>query len=149
MHLVAACEQRKLLRVGGADLGEPIGQQLKSLFPRDHIKLTRAALAARLAQQGLRQARRRDLLHDARCTLGANHAFIERVIRVAIDVAHLGPILAAPQMHANAAATRAHVAGGALDLGIRCGRGRCQRVVQGFAGEELEHGSSLCKLCGA
>ena len=147
LHLIAAGEEGKLFGISGANLGEALGQQLKSLFPSDHVKLTRTALAATLAQQGLRQARGRDLLHDARRALGADYALIERVLWVAIDIAHLGAIVALAQMHTNAAATSTHVAGGALDLGIDCGRRRGQRVVQRFAREELEHGLVSLLMC--
>jgi hypothetical protein len=65
-------------------------------------------------QQRLGQARGRILLHDARCALGTDHALVERVIGIAVDVADLAVL----QMHANAAATGAHVAGGDLDFAL-------------------------------
>jgi len=68
-------------------------------------------------QQRLGQARGRILLHDARCALGTDHALVERVIGIAVDVADLAVF----QMHANAAATGAHVAGGDLDFGAQLG----------------------------
>jgi hypothetical protein len=49
----------------GADLGETFGQQVEGVLPRDHVELAGAAFAAGFAQQRLREARRRHLLHDA------------------------------------------------------------------------------------
>ena len=65
LHLVAAGEQRELLRVGRANLREPLGQDLERALPGDRLELAGATLAAGLAQQRLGQPRRRDLLHDA------------------------------------------------------------------------------------
>jgi hypothetical protein len=112
LHLVAAGEQGELLRVGGADLRQPLGQDREGLLPGDRLELAGAALAARLAQQRLRQPRRRVLLHDAGAALGADHALVERMVGVAVDVAHL-PV---DHVHADAAAAGAHVAGGFLHL---------------------------------
>ena len=75
----------------------------------------------RLALQRLRQARRRVLFHDARRALGADHAFVDGVLGIAVDVADF----AATQVHADAAAACAHVTGGGLDFG---------RLVEGFGG---------------
>ena len=125
LHLVAAGEQRKLLRVGGTDLLQPLLEQRQRLVPLDRHELTVTALAARLAQQRLGQPRRRVLLHDAGRTLGADHALVERVIGVALDVAHL----AVAQMHADAAAAGAHVAGGVANLGAGLFRRRACGVV--------------------
>ena len=143
LHLVAPGEHGKLFRVSGANLGQPLGQQRHGLLPGDRVKLAGTALAARAAQQGLRQPRRRHLLHDARGALGTNHTLVQRVRWVAVDVAHLGPVLAFSQVHPDAAAAGAHVAGGALDLGLVgwCGRG--QRVVQRLGRKKFEHRVSL------
>ena len=140
LHLVAAGEQRELLRVGGSDLLQALGQHLEREVPADRLELAGAAFAALLAQQRLGESRRRDLLHDPRGALRADHALVDRVGGVAVDVAHLRAVLALPKVHADAAAARAHVAGGALDLGMRCRQRRCERVVDRIAGEELEHG---------
>jgi hypothetical protein len=72
-----------------------------------------------LPEQRPGQPRRRLLLHDPRRSLGADHAAVDRMVRVAVDVAQL----AVAQVHADAAAARAHVAGGRLDLVHRVGRG--------------------------
>jgi hypothetical protein len=101
----------------GADLRQPLGEDRERLLPGDRLELAGAAFAARLAQQRLRQPRRRVLLHDAGAALGADHALVERVVGVAVDVAHL-PV---DQMHADAAAAGAHVAGGFFHLLDRCG----------------------------
>ncbi len=135
LHLVAPGEERELLRIGGADVAQALGQQLHRPVPRDGLELAGAALAAGLAQQWLGQPRRRHLLHDARGALGADHALVQRVLRVAVDVAHR----AVAQVHADAAAARAHVAGGALDLVDRPRRGVGQRVVQRLAGQQMRH----------
>ena len=86
--------------------------------------------------QRLGQPRRRILLHDARRTLGADHALVERVVRIAVDVAHL----TVAQMHEDAATAGEHVAGGLLDLlevgfcHFSFGRGKClmKRLTCGF-----------------
>ena len=129
LHLVAPSEECKFLGVGGADFLQALGQELVGFFPRDGLELGRSPLAAGLAQQGLRQPRGRDLFHDARGALGANHALVERVVWVAVDVAHLGAVVALAQMHADAAAAGAHIASGALDGGLGRGCGRLQRLV--------------------
>ncbi len=137
LHLVAPGEQRELLRVGGADLGQALGQGRERLFPRDRLELGAAALGAGLAPQRLGQARGRILLHDARRALGADHALVQRVVGVAVDVAQL-PVL---QVHADAAAAGAHVAGGVLDLARRRRRGR-GGVMQRSGGRRSQ-GSSM------
>ncbi len=134
LHLVAAGEEGELLRVGGADLRQALGQDLEGALPRDRLELAGAARTAGFAQERLRQARRRDLLHDPRGALGADHALVQRVLGVAVDVAQL----AVAQVHADAAAAGAHVARGGLDLVDRARRGGGQRVVQRLAREEFE-----------
>ena len=115
LHLVAPGEQGELLRVGGADLGQALGQQGESLLPADGLEFSAAALRARLAQQGACEARRRILLHDAAGALGADHALVQRMLGIAVDVADL----AVHQVHADAAAAGAHVARGLLHLAHR------------------------------
>ena len=134
LHLVAAGEERELLRVGGADPRQPLVEDREGTLPRDRLELAGAALAARLAQQRLRQPRRRHLLHDPRGALGADHARLIGWFGIAVDVAQL----AVAQMHADAAAAGAHVAGGRLDLVHRLGRGRSERVVDRLSREEFE-----------
>jgi hypothetical protein len=113
LHLVAAGEQGEFLRVRGTDTGETLLQDGERFVPRDRLEFARAALGARLPSQRAGEARGRHLLHDAACALGADHALVERVLGVALDVAQF-PVA---QVHADAAAARAHVAGGGLDLG--------------------------------
>jgi hypothetical protein len=96
LHLVAAGEQGELLRVGGADLPQAFGQRGEGLLPLDFLELAGAALGPGLALERLQQARRRILLHDARRALGADHALVQRVVGIAVDVAHH----AVTQMHA-------------------------------------------------
>src|SRR5437868_13040824 len=52
------------------------------------------------------------MLHDPGRALAADHAMIDRVARVALDVADAAVL----QMHFDAAAAGAHVAGGVFDL---------------------------------
>src|SRR3546814_11625508 len=88
---------------------------LQRLFPLDLAELALAAFAH--AQQRLRQSRRRVVLHDPGRALGADHALVDRVRRVALDVAdHLVLALAVGQPHLAAAAAGAPVAGGGLAL---------------------------------
>ena len=61
---------------------------------------------------GLVNLRRRILLHDAGGALAADHAAIDRVLRIALDVADAAVL----QMHFDAAAAGAHVAGRVFDL---------------------------------
>ena len=56
LHLVAAGEERELLRVGGADSPQAVLEDLEGTLPRDRLELAGAALAARLAQQRLARA---------------------------------------------------------------------------------------------
>ncbi|TXT23551.1 MAG: hypothetical protein FD134_2071 [Gallionellaceae bacterium] len=126
LHLVAPGEQRKFFRVGRAELAQPLGEQGERLFPTDGLELARAALCSRLAQQWLRQPRRRILLHDAGAALGADRALVERVGGVAIYVTHL----AVAQVYTDAAAARAHVARGGARFGFCARNGFRQRVVK-------------------
>src|SRR6185503_14024681 len=107
----------ELLRVARPDFSQPLFKQPKGLFPRDRLELARAALRSSLPPERPRQPRRRVLLHDPRRALRADHALVQRMMGIAVDVAH--PALA--QMHADAAAARAHVAGGGLYLGVQGG----------------------------
>ncbi len=133
LHLVAPGEQGELLRIGGADTAQALGEQLVGALPGDRLELTLAPLAAWPAQKRLRQARRRYLLHDSRAALGADHALVDRVVGIAVDV----PDLPVAQVHAYAAAAGTHVARSRLDLGVRGAARGC--IVHRLAGEELEH----------
>jgi hypothetical protein len=55
------------------------------------------------------------------------------MIGIAVDVAHL----TISQVHTNAAAAGAHVAGGGAYLGSSAGDGRGGGVVQGWTGHEV------------
>jgi len=117
LHLVAPGEQREFLRVGRADLRQALGEDREGLLPADFVELRLAALGALPPQQRLAEPRGRVLLHDPGGTLGADDALVERMRRVAVDVAHL----AVAQVHANAAAARAHVARRRLHFRARGG----------------------------
>ncbi len=130
LHLVAPGEQGELLRIGGANLRQAFRQHRERLFPLDLFEVARAAFGARLAPQRLGQARRRILFHRAGRALRADHALVQRVRRVAVDVADL----AVAQVHANAAAAGAHVAGGVACFAHRPCVRVLERVVQGGVG---------------
>ena len=117
LHLIAAGEEGKLFWVGLTKTTQPLLQTGQGLFPADRFKFAATALCAGFATQGLGQPRRRILLHDAGATLGADHALIQRMVRIALDKANH----TVPQMHADATTAGAHVTGGGLDLGRRFG----------------------------
>ena len=117
LALVAAGEEGELLRVLVAQGRQPVGGDAERLVPADLLELARAARAG--AAQRRAQARGREVLHDAGGALGAEDAAVDRVVAVALDVAHL----AAGQVHVDAAAAGAHVARRLADL-VRARRGR-------------------------
>src|SRR5690606_38950682 len=98
LGLVATREKRELLRVAGADAGEPIGGDAHRLVPFDLAKPAFATLAH--AQQRLLQPRRAKVLHDAGIALATEHAAVDRVVSVARNVAD-GAVL---KVHVDAAA---------------------------------------------
>ena len=106
LHLVAAGEQRERLGSVARIVRRRFFEQRERLLPRDLDEVPGAAFGAGLAHQRLGEPRRRVLLHDPRRTLGADHAVVQRVVGIAVDV----PDLAVAQVHADAAAARAHVA---------------------------------------
>ncbi len=110
LALIAAGEERELTRILVADFAQPQGRQLQRLFPLDFLEIARAAFAH--PQQRLGQPRRRIVVHDAGRALAAQHALIDRMGLVALDIAD-APIL---EMHANAATAGAHVTSGGLNL---------------------------------
>ena len=116
LHLVAAGKQRKLLGVFGAQLAQALLQDLEDLLPGDLLEVRIAAFAAAAASQRLGQPRRRILFHNPRRTLGADHAFVQRVVGIALDV----PNLAVAQGDADPAAAGTHITGGVLDLLAAC-----------------------------
>src|SRR5579864_2738994 len=93
-------------------MAEALFEDIERHLPRYRLELRAAPLRTGLSHQRLGQARRRVLFHDPRRALRADHALIERVIRVAVDIADF----AVAQMHADAAAARAHVAGRCLHI---------------------------------
>lgn len=112
LHLVTPGEQRELFRVLGTQLCQTFVHDLERLVPGDLFEVGLAACTTGTPQQRSGQARRRILLHDPGGALGTDHPFVQRVVRVALDVAHL----AVAQRHADAAATGTHIAGRVLDL---------------------------------
>ena len=110
LRLVAPGEEGQLIGIALADVAQPLRGEAERLFPFDLAKLAGAALAH--AQQGFAQARRRVMLLDAGRTLGTDHAAVDRMLRIAVDVADLAVL----QVHADATPARAHVARGGLDL---------------------------------
>ena len=125
LHLVAAGEERELLRIGCANLPQALFQQRERLVPRHFDEFPGAALGAGLALERSGQPRRRVLLHDSRRTLGAKDALVQRVVGIAVDV----PDLAVAQMHPDAATASAHVARRHAGLAGRVTRRRRQWVV--------------------
>ena len=117
LRLVAAGEEGQLVGIARADRREPGRGDLHRFVPADFLELALAALAD--AQQRARQARRRVMLHQPGRALGAQHAAVHRVIGIALDVAD--PPFERP--HPDAAAARAHVAGGGVDGVARGGDG--------------------------
>jgi hypothetical protein len=117
LHLVATSEEGEALGVGGAQVGQALGEEGEGLLPGDRFEVGGATQGAGATAQGLGEPRRRVLLHDPRGTLGTDDALVEGVVRVTLDVAHL----AIPKMDADAAAAGAHVTGGLLDLGAANG----------------------------
>jgi hypothetical protein len=112
LHLVAAGEQREFFRVGGAQMGQPLLQEVERALPGNLLELVVAALAALLAQQRFGQAGRGVLLHQPARALGADHPLVDRVVRVALDEPHF----AVAQGDTDAATAGAHVTGGVFDL---------------------------------
>src|SRR6185369_9250987 len=101
LALVAAGEERKLARVARAHVLEPAGRGLKRFVPGNFGEFTRASGAYPLQRRA--QPRRRSVRHDAGGAFAAQHALVDRMIAVAVDVADAAVL----QMHADAAAARA------------------------------------------
>jgi hypothetical protein len=116
LHLVAPGEQRELLRVGGADAAQALGRASRRRAPSEigsNSPAPRSLPGLRSSGCVRRAGDTCFMIPDA--ALGADHALVERVVGVAVDVADL----AVAQVHADAAAAGAHVARGRLDLGVR------------------------------
>ena len=110
LRLVAAGEQGKLPRIAHANLRQPGGGSPERFFP---LHLAELAGAARPhAHQRLGEACRRIVLHDAGRALAAQHALVDRVVAVALDVFDRAVL----EVHLDAAAAGAHVAGRGLHL---------------------------------
>ena len=110
LGLVAASEEGQALRVCFAHLLQCAGGDFHRLIP-GNLGIFAGTAWPDALQRGL-QARGAILRHDAGAALAAEHALIHRMIGIAFNIAH-PPIL---QVHANAAATGAHVAGGGFHL---------------------------------
>ncbi len=110
LALVAPGEERQLPRIARTDAAEPRRGRRQRLLPLDLLELGGAALANPLQRPG--QARRGVVLHDTGRALGAQDAVVDRVVAVALDVADPAVL----EVHFDAAAAGAHVAGGGLDL---------------------------------
>ena len=110
LALVAAGEERELPGVGFAHVAQPLHGERGRLVPGNLLELARAARPN--PQQRLPQPRGRVVLHDAGRALAAQHALVDRMIAVAVDVADLAVL----QVHPNAATAGAHVTGGGLDF---------------------------------
>ncbi len=117
LRLVAAGKEGELFRICGADADEPLGDNRQRLVPFDLTEGAGAAFAD--PQQRLAQPRRAVVLHDAGGTLAADHAAVDRVVGVALDVADLTILY----VDVDAATAGAHVAGGLADLIGHDGRG--------------------------
>ena len=53
LHLVAPGEQREFLRIGGAYLSQPLGENIESLFPADLLEFAGTAVRPGLRRSGL------------------------------------------------------------------------------------------------
>ena len=129
LALVAAGEEGEALGVLLAHRLEPVRRDPERLGPGDLAELAGAARAD-AAQRPL-QAGGREVLHDAGGALGAEHAAVDRVVAVALDVANAGPL----HVDVDAAAAGAHVAGGLADrVGGHGGSSRLGRMLREGAG---------------
>jgi len=96
-------------------LTQPLGGERQRLVPFDLPEFAAPALTG--AQQRFHQTGGRIMLHDAGRAFGAQHTAIDRVIAVTLDIADLRlAVFAGAQMHIDAAAAGAHVAGGLSDV---------------------------------
>ena len=131
LALVAAGEEGELLGVGRADAAQPLGRELQRLVPLDLLELALAALADAL--QRLAQPRRRIVRHDSGGALGAQDSLVHRVVAVAFDVADAAVL----QVHLDAAAAGAHVAGRGRDLVVHLRRIVDRLLVGALLGRRL------------
>src|SRR5262249_18266220 len=110
LALVAPREEGQLARIARPDSAEPLDRDGHRLVPADLLEFPASARAD--AQQRASQASRGVVIHEPGRALGAEHAPVDRMVAIALYVAD-PPVL---QMHLDAAAAGAHVAGGPLDL---------------------------------
>ena len=125
LALVAAGEEGQFARVVLADIAQPLGGECQRLVPGNRLVLAAAARSDALERFG--EPRRRQVLHDARGALAAQHALVDGVVGVPLDVTHL-PVA---HVHADTAAAGTHVTGGFVDFVGDFGGG-----VYSFLGEE-------------
>ena len=114
LHLVPPGKERQLPGIGGANAGQALFEYGEGLVPGDGDEIAGTALAALPAFQRAEQAGRGILLHDARGPLGADHALVQGMLGVALDIANL----AVPEVNPDAAAAGAHIASRGLDFGL-------------------------------
>src|SRR5207302_6685618 len=100
----------ELARVAATHVLEPAGRGFQRFVPADLGEFAGAARPDALHRRA--KPRRRRMRHDAGGALAADHPAVDRVIAVAVDVADAAIL----QVHPDAAAAGAHVAGGGLDL---------------------------------
>ena len=110
LALIAPGEEGELLRCGLAQRLQPGYRRFQRLLPGDFLERARAPRPH--PPQRSPQPRRRGDLHDAAGPLGAQHALVDRMVAVALDITDA----ALAQMHIDPAAAGAHVAGGLADL---------------------------------
>ncbi len=125
LALVTAGKEGELARIALADPAEPVRSYAQRLVPLDFLELAAAAFAD--AEQRLSQPRRRIMLHDPGRALRAQHALVDGMVPVALDVADAAIL----QMDLDAAAAGAHVAGREFDL-VGARRVRLDRLVAKF-----------------
>ena len=110
LALVAPGEERELLGRGLAQRRQPLRGDGQRLVPADLFEVARPARPHPLHR--CPQPGRRIVLHDARRTLGTEHAPVHRMVAVAFDIGDF-PVL---HVHVDPAPAGAHVAGGLADL---------------------------------
>ena len=113
LRLVAAGEEGELFRVGLAHAVEPAGRDASA--SSQEISWNSPEPRGPTRFSGALQPGRRVMLHDAGRALGAQHAAVDRVVAVALDVADLAVL----DMDVDAAAAGAHIARGLAHLVAR------------------------------
>src|SRR5258705_480460 len=87
--LIASGEERELLGIGRPDRAQPLRRGAQRLVPLDLAEFSAAARTG--ANEGLAQPRRRVVLHDTGGALGAEHAPVDGMAAIALDVADCAP----------------------------------------------------------